>query len=54
LNDKVVGLTALGKTQIMIGLRRAALKGDWLWFLNIFSATKFAIISSVDVLYYVR
>jgi len=53
LNDKVAGRAKLGETQRVIDLVCAVLSGE-LRFVNIISANKVAILSSVDLLYYLN
>jgi len=52
LNAKAVCRTGLDKAEGMVGLL-CCLKRDEVWFVNILSANKIAILFSVDILHYV-
>jgi hypothetical protein len=54
LNDKVVGLIKLDKTQKKYCFTICCLKSDELYFVNIFSVNNFGVLYSVDLLYYVK
>jgi hypothetical protein len=50
LNDKVVGITKLNKTQRNIGLLCVALKSDELQLSNVYAANKFTILFSRPII----